>query len=64
MVVTLWARSPLLEPPFVLEISKTLPYYGPNMVNLNSDVLKIAYHIWDQNLFMFKTSILPQEQTK
>ena len=39
MVVTLWARSNLLEPPFVLQMGKTWPSYGPNMVSLKSDVM-------------------------
>ena len=37
-------------------------YYGQNMVHLKSDIMKIAYYIWDQHHAMFKTSILPQEQ--
>ena len=61
MVVTLWARLPLLKPPFVLQICKTCPSYGPNMVNFKSDVIKISYYIWDQHLAMFKTSMLPQD---
>ena len=64
MVVTLRTTSPLFEPPFVPKISKTWPSYGPNMVHLNSDVMKITYHIWDQHLAMFKPSIFPQEQRK
>ena len=64
MVVTLCARYPLLEPFLVLQIGKTWPLYGPNMVHLKSDVMKIAYYIQDQHLAMFKTSILPKEQTK
>ena len=55
MVVTLRTTSPLFEPPFVPKISKTWPSYGPNMVHLNSDVMKITYHIWDQHLARFKT---------
>ena len=64
MVATLWAMLPLLEPPFVLHIGKAWPSYGPNMVHLESDVMKITYYIWDQHLARFKTRILPQEQTK
>ena len=64
MGVTLRARSPFLEPPFVLLIGKTRPSYGLNMVHLKSDVMKIAYYIQDQHLAMFKTSILQQKQTK
>ena len=64
MMVTLWARLPLLEPPFVLRIAKTWPSNGPNMGHSKSDFMKIAYKIWDQHLAMFKTSILPQELTK
>ena len=64
MVVTLWARLPLLEPPCVLKIGKTWQSYGPNMVQLKSDVMKITYYIQDQHLVRFKSSILHQEQTK
>ena len=44
MVVTLWARLPLLEPPCVLKIGKTWQSYGPNMVQLKSDVMKITIY--------------------
>ena len=64
MVVTLWVRLPLLKPPFVLKIGKTMPTYGPNMIQLKSGVMKITYYVRDQHLAMFKTSILLQEQTK
>ena len=42
MVVTLWVRLPLLKPPFVLKIGKTMPTYGPNMIQLKSGVMKIT----------------------
>ena len=64
MVVTLCARYHLLESFLVLQIGKTWPLYGPNMVHLKSDVMKIAYYIQDQHLTMFKTSIFSQEQKK
>ena len=64
MLVILWARLPLLEPPFVLYVGKTWPTYGPNMVHLKSDDMKITCYIWDLILAMFETNILPQEQTK
>ena len=64
MVVILWAWLPLLQPPFVFYVGKTWPSYCPNMVHFKTYVMKIAYHIRDQNLAMFKTSILSQEQTK
>ena len=64
MLVPLWARLPLCEPTFVLQIGKTLPSYGPNMVPLKSDVMKITCYIRDQHLVMFKTSILQEEQTE
>ena len=64
LMVTLGARLPLLGPPFVLYIGKTWPSYGPNMVHLKSDIMKITYFIQNQHLAMFKTSILPQVQTK
>ena len=60
MVVTLWARLPLLEPLFVLQIRKTWPSYGLNMVHLKTDIMEFTYYVWDQNLAMFKTSIFPQ----
>ena len=53
MVVTLWARLPLLEPPFVLSNGKSWPSYGPTLVQLKSDVMKLTYYIQDQNLAMF-----------
>ena len=64
MVVALWARLPLIDLPFILQISKSRPSYGPNMVHLKSDIMKITYYIQNQHLAMFKTSILPQVQTK
>ena len=64
MVETLWARSTLLEPPFVLYIGKTWSNYGPNIVKIKYDVMKIPHYIWDLHLSMFKTIILPQEQMK
>ena len=63
-VVTLWARFPLLEPPFVCYIGKSRPSKGQNMFHLKSDVMKTTSYIWKQHLDMFKASILPQEQTK
>ena len=62
MVVTLWARSPLLESSFVLQIGKTWPSYGPNMAHLKSNVMKITYYIGDRKLAMLMTSILQEEQ--
>ena len=50
MVVTLWARLPLLEPPFVLSNGKSWPSYGPTLVQLKSDVMKLTYYIRDQHL--------------
>ena len=41
IVVTLLARLLLLEPPFVLQISKIWPYYGPNMVHLKSEGISV-----------------------
>ena len=38
--------------------------YGPNMVQLKSDVTKITYCIWEQHVAMYKTSILPPEHMK
>ena len=64
MVVNLLTRLPLLEPPFVLQISKTWLSNDLSMVHLKSDVMKITYYIQDKHLAMFKTSILPQEQRK
>ena len=51
MVVTLWARLPLLEPSFVLKVAKTGPSYGPNMVQWKSDFMK--------KLIIYRTSTLP-----
>ena len=61
MVVTLWARLPLLDPSFVLKVAKTGPSYGPHKVHWKSDFMKKTYHIQDQHLAMFKTTILPQD---
>ena len=60
MLVTLWARLPLLEPLF----GKTGPPYDPNIVHLKPDFIKITYYVCDQQFAMFKTSILKQEQKK
>ena len=35
--------------------------YGPKMVQLTSDIMKITNYVRDQHLAMFETSILPQE---
>ena len=40
-VVTLGARWPLLCHPFVLNIGKTWPSHGPNMVHFKSDVSSV-----------------------
>ena len=64
MRVTLLARLPLLEPPFVLYIGKSWPSHDPNMVHLKSNVMKITYYIWDKHLTIFETSILLEERTK
>ena len=39
--VTLGARWPLLCHPFVLNIGKTWPSHGPNMVHFKSDVSSV-----------------------
>ena len=45
MVVTLWARLPLLDPSFVPKVAKIGPSYGPHMVHRKSDFMKknLAY---------------------
>ena len=64
MKVSLWVKSPLLEPNFVLQIGKTGPSYGPKMVHWKSNVMKISYYRWERHLAMVKTSIFPQEKPK
>ena len=62
MMVTLWARLPLLDPLFGLYIGKTGPPYDPNIVHLKPDFIKTTYYVCDQQFAMFKTSIWAQEQ--
>ena len=43
---------------------QNLTILGSIKVHLKTDVMKITNQLWDQHLALFKTSIMPQDQTK